>query len=68
MRGVVLRETENPKSPSQQACATVIWDLAIIPMFFSPCIPSFPGVSLTLRTNWQPVVQARLFQTLALQS
>ena len=60
MRGVGPREVEGAEAPCQQACDQEQSDLSF------PCIPSFPGVSLILRPNWQSVVPARLFQTLAL--
>ena len=60
MRGVGLREIEGPKAPCQQAYDQEQSDLSF------PCIPSFPGVSLILRPNWQSMVPAMLFQTLAL--
>lgn len=60
MRGVGLREAEGPTAPCQQACDQEPSDLCLF-----PCIPSFPGTSLSLRRNRPCMVPARL-QTLAL--
>lgn len=61
MRGVGIREVEGPKAPCQQACDQEPSDLCLF-----PGIPSFPGTLLILRPNWQCMLPARLFQTLAL--